>query len=47
MAKPKKVEAEVIAYPPRYKSNYASWQDFVGAMVPADKYPAMRERYLR
>jgi hypothetical protein len=48
MSKPKKTEPDVV-YPPsdRYKSAYSSWQHFVMANVPEDKYPLMREQYLK
>jgi hypothetical protein len=57
MAKPKKkiVEAVVkddaiavvaLLNGDRYKSKYASWEDFVMAMIPEDRYPTMRQNYL-
>ena len=55
MAKKKKVEAVVkddtiaVVAPlngDRYKSKYASWEDFVMAMIPEDRYPTMRQNYL-
>jgi hypothetical protein len=55
MAKKKKVVAAVkdgaiaVVVPSngdRYQSKYASWEDFVKAMVPEDKYPTMRHNYL-
>lgn len=48
MAKLKKTEPDVV-YPvcDRYKSKYSSWQHFVMANVPDDKYPTMREQYLK
>ena len=57
MAKPKKKKVEpvkddaIAVLAPingdRYKSQYASWDDFVRAMVPEDKYPEMRKAYLK
>jgi hypothetical protein len=50
MGRAKKSDADIaIAYPPcdRYKSNYSSWQHFVIENVPEDKYPLMREQYLK
>lgn len=48
MAKPKKTEPDAAHSPcDRYKSKYASWQHFVMAAVPEDKYPLMREQYLK
>ena len=55
MAKKKKVEAVVkddaiaVVAPlngDRYKSKYASWNDFVMAKIPEDRYPTMRQNYL-
>ena len=55
MAKKKKVESVVeddaiaVVAPlngDRYKSKYASWEDFVMAMIPEDRYPTMRQNYL-
>ena len=57
MAKPKKKKVEAVVKDSaiavvaplngdRYKSKYASWEDFVKAMVPEDKYPEMRQKYL-
>lgn len=48
MAKPKKTEPDVV-YPvrDRYKSNYPSWECFVIANMPEDKYPTMRADHLK
>lgn len=49
-SKPKKTEVDIaIAHPPsdRYKSNYLTWKQFVLANFPEDKYPAMRQEYLK
>ena len=57
MAKPKKKKVEAVkdgaiaVVTPmngdRAKSKYASWEDFVKAMVPEDKYPEMYREYLK
>lgn len=50
MANPKKkIVEEAIAAPKsdRYASQYPSWEAFVMAMIPADKYPTMNKEYLR
>lgn len=52
MAKPKKKTAiveEAIAAPKsdRHNERYPSWEAFVMAKVPADKYPTMHKEYLR
>ena len=31
----------------RYASKYATWEDFVEAMVPEDKYPKMHRGHLK
>jgi hypothetical protein len=57
MAKPKKkkvesvVEDDAIAVlaplnGDRYKSKYASWNDFVMAKIPEDRYPTMHSDHL-
>ena len=57
MAKPKKkkvesvVEDDAIAVVAplngdRYKSKYASWEDFVMAMIPEKDYPTMHSDHL-
>lgn len=57
MAKPKKKEDDVVVKDDaiavlaslngdRYKSQYASWNDFVMAMMPEKDYPTMRQNYL-
>ena len=57
MAKPKKKKVEAVVKDDaiavvaplngdRYKSKYASWEDFVMAMIPEDRYPTMRQNYL-
>ena len=57
MAKPKKEKVKAVVKDgaiavvapingDRYKSKYASWEDFVKAMVPEDKYPTMRQNHL-
>ena len=56
MAKKKKVESVVeddaiaVVAPlngDRYKSKYETWEDFVKANFPEDKYPSLRKEYLR
>lgn len=52
MAKPKKKAPkieEAIAVPKsdRYAPRYPSWEAFVMAMIPADKYPDMHKQYLK
>ena len=55
MAKPKAKKEEVkddeIAITSkngdRYKSKYETWEDFVKANFPEDKYPSLRKEYLR
>lgn len=57
MAKPKKKKDDVVVKDDaiavlaslngdRYKSQYASWNDFVMAMMPEKDYPTMRQNYL-
>ena len=57
MAKPKKKKVEAVVKDDaiavvaplngdRYKSKYASWNDFVMAKIPEDRYPTMRQNYL-
>ena len=57
MAKPKKKKVEAVVKDgaiavlaplngDRYKSKYASWEDFVMAMIPEKDYPTMRQNYL-
>jgi hypothetical protein len=57
MAKPKKKKVEAVVKEgaiavlapvngDRCKSRYASWEDFVKAMIPVDKYPTMHQNHL-
>ena len=58
MAKPKKEKVKAVVKDgaiavvapmngDRYKSKYASWEDFVKAMIPEDKYPEMYIGHLK
>jgi hypothetical protein len=58
MAKPKKKKVEAVVKEgaiavlapvngDRYKSRYETWDDFVKANFPEDKYPSLRKEYLR
>lgn len=58
MAKPKKEKVKAVVKDgaiavvapmngDRYKSKYASWEDFVKAMIPEDKYPEMYRGHLK
>lgn len=57
MAKPKKKKVEAVVKDDaiavvtplngdRYKSKYATWNDFVRAMIPVDEYPTMHQNHL-
>ena len=50
MAKSKKADVDVAIankMGDRYKSNYLSWEQFVIANFPEDKYPDSRKTYLQ
>jgi hypothetical protein len=44
---PKVEEAIAVSKSDRYASRYPSWEAFVMAMIPADKYPTMHKDHLR
>ena len=50
MSKSKKADVDVAIankMGDRYKSNYLSWEQFVIANFPVDKYPDSRKTYLQ